>query len=47
MLNIEEIKALLQRNKLRLYQELSQSKEAMYLIKKSIEKGEFFLSKCK
>ena len=31
----EEIKALLQRNKLRLYQELSQSKEAMYLIKKS------------
>ena len=35
MLNKEEIKALLQRNKLRLYQELSQSKEAMYLIKKS------------
>lgn len=35
MQNITEIKALLVRNKLRLYQELSQSKEAMYLIKKS------------
>lgn len=31
----EEIKQLLLRNKLRLYQELSQSKEAMYLIRKS------------
>jgi hypothetical protein len=35
MLSKEEIKALLLRNKLRLYQELSQSKEAMRLIKKS------------
>ena len=35
MLTKEEIKALLLRNKLRLYQELSQSKEAMRLIKKS------------
>ncbi|MDP5093151.1 MAG: LETM1 domain-containing protein [Polaribacter sp.] len=35
MLTKDEIKALLQRNKLRLYQELSQSKEAMRLIKKS------------
>ena len=32
---IDEIKELLHRNKLRLYQELSQSKEAMSLIKKS------------
>lgn len=30
-----ELKAILHRNKLRLYLELSQSKEAMYLIKKS------------
>jgi|TARA_B110000305_G_scaffold188897_1_gene210760 hypothetical protein len=35
MQNIEEIKELLHKNKLKLYQELSQSKEAMYLIKKS------------
>ncbi|WP_445756245.1 LETM1 domain-containing protein [Polaribacter sp.] len=35
MQTIIEIKALLIRNKLRLYQELSQSKEAMLLIKKS------------
>lgn len=35
MKSVEEIKLLLQKNKLRLYQELSQSKEAMYLIKKS------------
>lgn len=35
MQTIDEIKVLLTRNKLRLYQELSQSKEAMYLIKKS------------
>lgn len=35
MQTVEEIKALLQKNKLRLYQELSQSKEAMQLIKKS------------
>lgn len=35
MKTVEEIKDLLQRNKLRLYQELSQSKEAMYLIRKS------------
>ena len=35
MQTIDEIKGLLHKNKLRLYQELSQSKEAMYLIKKS------------
>ena len=35
MQTVEEIKALLHKNKLRLYQELSQSKEAMHLIKKS------------
>jgi|TARA_B110000238_G_C15867875_1_gene328033 hypothetical protein len=35
MQTIDEIKLLLLRNKLRLYQELSQSKEAMHLIKKS------------
>ena len=35
MQSIDEIKELLHKNKLRLYQELSQSKEAMYLIKKS------------
>ena len=36
MQTIDEIKELLHKNKLRLYQELSQSKEAMYLIKKSM-----------
>ena len=35
MQTVEEIKVLLHRNKLRLYQELSQSKEAMHLIRKS------------
>ncbi|PWG05041.1 LETM1 domain-containing protein [Polaribacter aquimarinus] len=35
MQTVEEIKALLHRNKLRLMQELSQSKEAMQLIRKS------------
>jgi hypothetical protein len=35
MTTVEEIKALLLKNKLRLYQELSQSKEAMHLIRKS------------
>jgi hypothetical protein len=35
MKTVDEIKVLLQRNKLRLYQELSQSKEAMSLIRKS------------
>lgn len=35
MKTVDEIKELLQRNKLRLYQELSQSKEAMQLIRKS------------
>jgi hypothetical protein len=35
MQTIDEIKELLHKNKLRLYQELSQSKEAMFLIKKS------------
>lgn len=35
MTTVEEIKVLLRKNKLRLYQELSQSKEAMYLIRKS------------
>jgi hypothetical protein len=35
MKTVEEIKELLQKNKLRLYQELSQSKEAMQLISKS------------
>ena len=35
MKTVEEIKILLQKNKLRLYQELSQSKEAMHLIRKS------------
>jgi hypothetical protein len=34
---VEEIKILLHKNKLRLYQELSQSKEAMSLIKKSTQ----------
>jgi len=32
---VDEIKELLHKNKLRLYEELSQSKEAMRLIKKS------------
>ena len=36
MQSIDEIKELLHKNKLRLYQELSQSKEAMHLIKKSM-----------
>lgn len=35
MKTVDEIKELLHRNKLRLYQELSQSKEAMSLIRKS------------
>lgn len=35
MKTVEEIKLLLHRNKLRFLQELSQSKEAMYLIRKS------------
>ena len=35
MKTVEEIKELLQKNKMRLYQELSQSKEAMQLIRKS------------
>ena len=36
MQTVDEIKALLHKNKLRLIQELSQSKEAMRLIQKSI-----------
>lgn len=35
MTTVEEIKRLLQRNKRRLYKELQQSKEAMFLIRKS------------
>jgi hypothetical protein len=35
MTSVEEIKALLNRNKKRLFKELQQSKEAMSLIKKS------------
>lgn len=35
MQTIEEVKQLLHRNKLRLHQELLQSKEAMHLIRKS------------
>jgi hypothetical protein len=35
MTTVQEVKALLQRNKLRLQQELLESKEALYLIKKS------------
>ncbi|TXD52603.1 MULTISPECIES: LETM1 domain-containing protein [unclassified Polaribacter] len=35
MTTVEEIKVLLRKNKMRLYQELSQSKEAMSLIRKS------------
>lgn len=36
MNSVEEIKVLLHKNKLRLIQELSQSKEAMHLIRKSM-----------
>lgn len=36
MQTIDEIKELLHKNKLRLYQELSQSKEAMHLVRKSM-----------
>ena len=35
MTTVQEVKDLLQRNKLRLQQELLESKEALYLIKKS------------
>jgi hypothetical protein len=35
MQTIEEIKSLLHKNKLRLYQELSESKEALFLLRKS------------
>lgn len=35
MKTVDEIKELLHKNKLRLYQELSQSKEAMQLVRKS------------
>tara|TARA_R110002072_G_scaffold72613_14_gene173482 strand:- start:3500 stop:3793 length:294 start_codon:yes stop_codon:yes gene_type:complete len=35
MNTVEEIKELLHKNKMRLYKELQQSKEAMHLIKKS------------
>jgi hypothetical protein len=35
MQTIEEIKLLLHKNKLRLYQELSESKEALFLLRKS------------
>ena len=35
MQTIDEIKLLLQKNKLRLYQELSESKEARFLLRKS------------
>ena len=35
MQTIDEIKLLLQKNKLRLYQELSESKEALFLLRKS------------
>ena len=35
MQTIDEIKQLLQRNKMKLHQELMQSKEAMHLIRKS------------
>jgi hypothetical protein len=35
MQTIDEIKLLLQKNKLRLYQELSQSKESLFLLRKS------------
>lgn len=36
MTTVEEVKALLQRNKERLYKELLESKEAVLLIKKSM-----------
>jgi hypothetical protein len=36
MQTIDEIKELLHKNKLRLYQELSQSKETMHLVRKSM-----------
>jgi hypothetical protein len=35
MQTVDEIKLLLLKNKLRLYQELSQSKEALFLLRKS------------
>jgi hypothetical protein len=35
MQSVEEIKLLLHKNKLRLYQELSESKEALFLLRKS------------
>ncbi|MGB0879079.1 MAG: LETM1 domain-containing protein [Polaribacter sp.] len=35
MTTVDEIKALLQKNKMRLLQELKESKEAIYLIKKA------------
>jgi len=35
MQTVDEIKLLLHKNKLRLYQELSQSKEALFLLRKS------------
>ena len=35
MQTVDEIKILLQKNKERLFQELKQSKEAMYLVKKA------------
>ena len=35
MATVEEIKVLLQKNKIRLHQELLQSKEALFLIKKA------------
>ncbi|RCS26996.1 hypothetical protein DUT90_07720 [Polaribacter sp. WD7] len=39
MATVEEIKLLLRKNKLRLQEELSQSKEAMQLIRKSTRTG--------
>ncbi|MDC0176992.1 LETM1 domain-containing protein [Polaribacter sp.] len=39
MTTVEEIKELLNKNKLRLYEELSQSKEAISLIRKSASKN--------
>ena len=44
MTTVEEIKRLLQRNKLRLYKELQQSKEAMFLIRKSLLRRQMELS---
>jgi hypothetical protein len=35
MQTVDEIKLLLHKNKLRLYQELSESKEALFLLRKS------------